>query len=221
MTKAELRKLYLEKRSTLSAAEVSDASRRIADRFFESVDLSGFGTLHCFISIPKFNEIDTSAIYDRVWRDFSGLATASPRTDLASGTIESVIFNAQTDWNENSWGIREPAGGDIVEPADIDLVVVPLLCFDWRLHRVGYGKGMYDKFLARCRKDCVKVGVSLFPPVDTIADTSESDVALDLVITSEAAFNTQAETRESRGGGHNSRVLKVKKTRVIWPSTGP
>lgn len=201
MTKAELRKLYLEKRSTFPAADVIALSGRIADRFFESVDLSTVRTLHCFISIPKFNEVDTSAIYNRVWRDFPDIVTVAPQTDLTTGAIESIIFNSDTEWNENSWGIREPAGGDIVEPADIDLVVVPLLCFDGRVHRVGYGKGMYDKFLARCRKDCVKVGVSLFPPVDTIADISESDVALDLVITSDAAFNTQAETRESRGGG--------------------
>ncbi len=196
MTKSELRKIYLEKRSTLSAADVSDASRRIADRFFETVDLSGVRTLHCFISIPKFNEIDTSAIYERVWRDFPDIVTVAPRTDLASGAIESVIFNSQTVWNENSWGIREPAGGEIVEPADIDLVVVPLLCFDERGHRVGYGKGMYDKFLARCRTGCTKVGVSLFSPVETIADISERDVALDLVITPDAAFRPNTKTRE-------------------------
>lgn len=196
MTKGELRKLYLEKRSTLSAADVSDASRRIADRFFESVDLSGVRTLHCFISIPKFNEVDTSVIFERVWRDYPDTDTVAPRTDLASGAIDSVVFSLETVWNENSWGIREPADGDVVDPADIDLVVVPLLCFDGRLHRVGYGKGMYDKFLARCRPDCAKVGLSIFPPADTIDDISESDVALDLVITPDAAFRSNAKTRE-------------------------
>lgn len=196
MTKGELRKLYLEKRSTFPAADVIAVSGRIADRFFESVDISRVRTLHCFISIPKFNEVDTSAIYNRVWRDFPDIVTVAPQTDLATGAIESVIFNSQTVWNENSWGIREPAGGDIVEPTAIDLVVVPLLCFDGRLHRVGYGKGMYDKFLARCRPDCAKVGVSLFPPADAIADISERDIALDLVITPDAAFRPDAKTRD-------------------------
>lgn len=196
MTKSELRKIYLEKRSAISAAEVSDASRRIADRFFETVDLSGVRTLHCFISIPKFNEVDTSLIYERAWRDFPDVDTVAPRTDLRNGAIESVIFDSQTVWNENSWGIREPAGGDIVEPADIDLVVVPLLCFDEHLHRVGYGKGMYDKFLARCRPECIKVGVSLFAPVETIDGTHEGDVALDLVVTPDAVSRANEKERE-------------------------
>ncbi len=188
MKKSELRKTYLEKRAALSPAEVAAASRRIADRFFESVDLVAVRTVHTFIRIGKFNEMDTSMIYYRLWRDHPAIVTVAPRTDLRTGDIESVLFDAQTELTENSWGIREPQTGPIIAPGDIDLLLVPLLCFDNSGHRVGYGKGMYDRFLVACRPDCLKTGVSFFPPVDEIEGLTSSDVAIDLCITPDAAL---------------------------------
>ena len=68
-------------------------------------------------------------------------------------------------------------------PAEIDLVFVPLLAFDKKGFRVGYGKGFYDKWLAGCRPDCIKVGFSYFEPVESIDDRHEFDVPLNLCIT--------------------------------------
>lgn len=195
MEKRELREIYLKKRAALSAAEVASASRLIADRFFLSVDLTAVRTVHTFIRIDKFTEIDTSMIYYRLWRDHPNIRTAAPRTDLQTGDIDSVIFDARTELTENSWGIREPENGETVEPHDIDLVLVPLLCFDNSGHRVGYGRGMYDRFLAGCRPDCVKVGVSLFPPVEEIEGVNSSDVALDLCVTPDEVFEFNETTR--------------------------
>lgn len=186
MTKAELRKLYLEKRAALSPAEVAMASRRIADSFFASVDLPPGGVLHTFIRIAKFNEIDTSVIYYRLWRDRPDVATVAPRTDLKTREIENVLFTGNSGLTENSWGIREPVDGVIIAVKDVDVVLVPLLCFDDNGNRVGYGKGMYDRFLAECRPDCKKVGVSLFSPVDEIDDVTLADVRLDMCITPDA-----------------------------------
>ena len=69
------------------------------------------------------------------------------------------------------------------------MVLVPLLCFDRSGHRVGYGKGYYDRFLRKCRADCKKIGLSMFDPVDEITDAGESDVRLDLVITPTATVS--------------------------------
>jgi 5-formyltetrahydrofolate cyclo-ligase len=188
MHKSELRKIYLEKRASLSPAEVAAASREIADRFFKNVDLPPGCVLHTFIRIGRFNEIDTSMIYYRLWRDRPDVAIAAPRTDLDTGEIESIAFDASSDWKENRFGIREPAGGKFIEPSDVDVVIVPLLAFDTKGHRIGYGKGIYDRFLARCRPDCVRAGLSLFPPVEEIQGIIETDIALDLCLTPAAVF---------------------------------
>ena len=63
------------------------------------------------------------------------------------------------------------------------MVLVPLLGFDERGHRVGYGKGFYDRFLAECNPKIQKIGLSLFEPVAQIDDTSDFDIPLDACIT--------------------------------------
>ena len=152
----------------------------IADRFFNEVGVGGVGSLHTFIRIAKFNEFDTSMIYFRLWRDHPEIMTSAPR--LESGELAAVPFGPDTEMIESDWGIREPPG-EPIDPVEIDLVVVPLLCFDRAGHRVGYGKGYYDRFLARCRPDCRKIGVSLFPPIDEIEGIHDGDVPLDAVVT--------------------------------------
>ena len=191
MTKAELRKLYLEKRASLPLADASVMSGRIAQRFFDNLDLDRVRTVHAFIRMPKFNEIDTSAIYFRLWRDRPDIVTVAPRTDRDPGEIESVVFDRSTDWSENRWAVREPLEGDVVPPAKIDVVLVPLLCFDTQLQRVGYGKGFYDRFLSHCRPDCLKVGLSYFPPIDEISETGRHDIKLDICITPDAVVHGQ------------------------------
>ncbi|MFT3743074.1 MAG: 5-formyltetrahydrofolate cyclo-ligase [Pyrinomonadaceae bacterium] len=183
MKKAELRKLYLEKRASLSGQNVAEMSGLIAEQFFENVDVAAVKMLHSFIPIRKFNEVDTELIVRRIWLEFPDIVTAAPRTDLDTGTFESVTFGPTTELVENSWGIREPPGGEQITPVEIALVIVPLLCFDTNRHRVGYGKGMYDRFLATCRRDVLKVGVSLFQPVEPIEDRNLYDVPLDICIT--------------------------------------
>lgn len=192
MRKSELRKVYLEKRRALSPGEVARMSSRIAERFFNEVDLAAIKTLHTFIRIAKFNEFDTSMIYYRIWHERRGIATCAPLTDRETGELDARYFDEETVLAENAWGIREPVGTEKADPEEIDLVIVPLLCFDESGQRVGYGKGYYDRFLARCRPDCLKIGVSLFPPVAAIDDTHGSDVPLDLCITPDHTFRFTA-----------------------------
>ncbi|MBX3295149.1 MAG: 5-formyltetrahydrofolate cyclo-ligase [Acidobacteria bacterium] len=188
MNKAELRRVYLEKRRALLPGEVARMSSEIAERFFNEVDLAAVKTLHTFIRMAKFNEFDTSMIYYRIWHERRGIATCAPVTDRESGELEARYFDEAAELAEYDWGIREPAGTEKADPEEIDLVIVPLLCFDESGHRVGYGKGYYDRFLARCRTDCLKIGVSLFPPVAAIVDIHDSDVPLDLCITPGQTF---------------------------------
>nr|MCU0396414.1 5-formyltetrahydrofolate cyclo-ligase [Chitinophagaceae bacterium] len=88
-----------------------------------------------------------------------------------------------TEWGLSSFGVEEPLTGKPVDPGMIDLVFVPLLAFDKKGYRVGYGKGYYDRFLKRCRPDVMTLGLSLFPPVEAIGDLHTNDVPLKYCIT--------------------------------------
>jgi len=182
MNKAELRQQYLAKQKILSEEERHSASTRIADHFFSGFDLASVHVLHAFIPIEKFNEVNTRIIFTKLWRDFPHIQTVVPRVDFPTGSIQNLKFSHETELVRNAWDIDEPTHDDHVETQSIDMVLVPGLCFDRIGHRVGYGKGFYDRFLRTCRSDCVKIGLSLFEPVDRIDDSHDGDVALDFVI---------------------------------------
>ena len=63
------------------------------------------------------------------------------------------------------------------------MVFVPLLAFDEKGNRVGYGKGFYDKFLANCKPETIKIGLSFFEAEDKIKEISENDMQLNYCVT--------------------------------------
>ena len=183
MTKAELRKQNLARQRSLSAEERRQLSERIGDVFFANFDLSRVSYLHLFIPIEKFKEVDTRPIVARLRRDYPNIATVVPRVDFEANEITSLRYGSDTEVVTNVWNIEEPTHDDYVEAQLIDMVLVPGLAFDRSGHRVGYGKGFYDRFLAKCREDCVKVGLSYFEPVEQIEDSHAGDVAVDSIVT--------------------------------------
>ena len=147
MTKSELRKIFLAQQKSFSVEEREVKSFAIAEFFFQAFDLSKVKFLHCFLPIEKFNEIDTRPVLERIWRDFSNIQTLVPRVNFQTNEIENLKFSIETETAKNAWHIHEPTHSEFIETEKIDAVLVPLLCFDRRGFRVGYGKGFYDKFL--------------------------------------------------------------------------
>ncbi len=88
--------------------------------------------------------------------------------------MQHFVWDEDTTLIENALGIPEPDNGVQVLPGQIDVVFVPLLAFDSAGHRVGYGKGMYDGFLRKCKPDVLAIGLSMFQPLpERIADSWE------------------------------------------------
>lgn len=188
MFKSELRKIYLEKRKDFQAEEIKEKSLQIAERFFKNFDLSKINYLHSFLPIERFNEIDTRLILHRVWFEFAHIETVVPRINFGTDELENLKFTPVSELIQNAWMIHEPAHNELVESEKIDAVLVPLLAFDGEGFRVGYGKGYYDKLLKNCRADCLKIGLSHFPPIEKIADVNAFDVRLDFCLTPDEIF---------------------------------
>lgn len=199
MTKSELRSVFLAKRKALSTDAIFDCSRRISDHFFDNFTLDAVKILHCFVTIAKFREIDTSIIFERVWSDFPSIRTVVPRVNREIGAIESIAFSTDTLLIEDVWEIREPARAETLSPQEIDLALIPLLCFDKLGCRVGYGKGFYDRFLSQCRPDCLKIGLSFFPPIEKIDDVDKYDVPLDFCVTPDRVYTFFREAKKELG----------------------
>jgi 5-formyltetrahydrofolate cyclo-ligase len=182
LTKSEFRKIYLQKRLALTEAEYLQMSMLMSDRFFSSIDLSFIKVLHTFLPIRDKNEPDTWLIVDRIRREFPHIRLSIPKMN-DNGTMENIFFEGLHQLEKNSWGIEEPRQGVTTPIEKIDLVIVPLLCFDKQGNRVGVGKGYYDRFLADCKQHVKKVGFSFFDAIDLIDDVYAGDVPLTHCIT--------------------------------------
>ncbi|MDQ6787692.1 MAG: 5-formyltetrahydrofolate cyclo-ligase [Acidobacteriota bacterium] len=194
MTKSELRKIYLAKQKQLSPNQRNEKSRKIADLLLQNFDLTQINFLHCFLPIEKFNEIDTKIIFEKIWRKFPNIKTFVPRINFQTNEIQNLVFTSETELVQNAWQIHEPTDDQTIETEKIDACLVPLLCFDRRGFRVGYGKGFYDRFLKNCRADCLKIGLSYFAPVAEISDAQRFDIKLDFCVTPKRVVNINNKT---------------------------
>jgi len=192
MLKAELRKLMLQKRRALPAEEVQRRSERIADQFFANFPLRPGLTVHVFLPIVKNNEVNTWPIIERLRLEHPKVRVAVPVTDVEQNILTHHHLTNDAILIENPWGIPEPQNAQHILAPEVDIVLIPLLAFDKVGHRVGYGKGFYDRFLADCRPDVLKVGLSLEPPVETIADPNPFDVPLNAVIMPDSVWRKEA-----------------------------
>jgi 5-formyltetrahydrofolate cyclo-ligase len=187
MTKQELRKIYREKRLQLSDTERTKLDDLLLIQL-QTISLPFINTLLSYWPIGENNEPDTDLFTGYIEFKNPELSIAYPRTDFFLNEMLAVSTNEETSFLKSEFNIYEPEEGDIMEADEIDMILVPLLAFDKKGFRVGYGKGFYDRFLSLCRKDCLKVGFSYFEPADEITDTNEFDVSLSHCITPQAVY---------------------------------
>ncbi|MGV3559845.1 5-formyltetrahydrofolate cyclo-ligase [Larkinella arboricola] len=188
MTKAELRAEFGRKRRALSEADWQRRCEAITSLFFSEQAFhwqNPVSAISTFLPIETRKEVNTWFLVRQLWRNAPQTLVAAPVTALDTGTLTHYQITPSTLFTQNRYGIPEPSptSSFVVHHSAFDMILVPLLAFDQRGHRVGYGGGFYDRFLPECRPDCLKIGLSLFDPVDRIADVFEGDIPLDGCIT--------------------------------------
>ena len=182
MEKKALRKQFLAERKQLSELQRLKLDDLLLLQF-QQLNYQGIQTVLSYWPLAEKAE-PNSFLCSRYLRFIlPELAIAYPVIDAAGIKLKAMAVEEETIFQSNAWGIPEPQNGKILSPETFDLVLVPLLIFDRQGFRVGYGKGYYDRLLANCRKDIVKIGFSYFEPVDKITDTDQFDVPLTYCIT--------------------------------------
>ncbi len=188
MTKTELRKAYKEKRQHLSVKDIAIRSDLILINF-QKVDLPFLSCAHTYIASQKLGEVETLHMVEFLQFKNPGIKIIVPKVDAISGSMDHFNFEDNLEMIENCFGIEEPSGGIKIDPVEIDLVLVPLLAFDKKGYRVGYGKGYYDRFLKECRKDVIKIGLSFFEDEEHIIDINQFDIPLNSCVTPGRIYN--------------------------------
>lgn len=180
MNKKELRTKYKTLRSNLSFEEIEDLSIEIANKLLE-LPIWEKIYYHIFLPINKQKEINTEFILNILQGKDKNVIISKSNFD--EYTLEHFLLTDTTVLKVNSWGIPEPVDGIPIPEKKIEVVFIPLLAFDQKGGRVGYGKGFYDKFLAKCDSDTIKIGLSLFSAEEQVIDLIATDIRLDLCVT--------------------------------------
>ncbi|MEO5891340.1 MAG: 5-formyltetrahydrofolate cyclo-ligase [Ferruginibacter sp.] len=189
MKKEDIRALYKEKRATLSLHLKEKLDDLLLIQFQQLIiDIPSL--IMTYSPIKNLKEFDPQLITDYCY--FKNPSQQLFYPVMVEGEkypeLISVVVDDDTLFETNKYGIEEPLDGIDMFPTEIDMVIVPLLCFDKKGNRVGYGKGYYDRFLSNCRKDCLKIGFSYFGPVDQVDDVNKFDVKLDYGITPDEVY---------------------------------
>ena len=184
MQKIELRKAYRNKRDNLSFEKIQSQSLKISNNALQ-MKIWSFLYYHIFLTITESKEIDTSYLLTLLQGKDKNIIV--PKT-VSDNQLENYLLTDNTLLKKNKWHIPEPVDGIIVDEKQIEVVFIPLLAFDKKGNRVGYGKGFYDTFLKNCNADVLKIGLSLFEPEEKINDITKNDVPLDYCITPDKVY---------------------------------
>jgi len=178
VAKQELRRVALVRRDSLSPQERAVAAQVVAARALPVTVSSG-------LVVSGYSPLNSEINPIPLLRRFAD-AGASLALPVVSGRGQPLLMRA---WNfgeplgSGVWGIREPlSSAPEILP---DVLIVPLLAFDRRGHRIGYGAGYYDMTITRLRavKSITAIGMAFAcQEVDRVPVTPR-DARLDLVLT--------------------------------------
>lgn len=182
MIKRTVRKEFLQRRMAIPEDELQQLTALIASGF-RKIKLPPVNNLLSYNPLASRREFDVSICEEILKEQNLIIRVAWPKIHVDLLDMEAVLVEKDGLFIKNKFNILEPIGGAIVPPKNIDVIFVPLVAFDARGYRVGYGKGYYDRFLAQCRPGAIKVGFSFFDAVDYLEDIDEFDVPLNFCIT--------------------------------------
>ncbi len=185
MLKKALRNKYKTLRDSLTPAQLSSESISIANTLLQ-LSIWQFDYYHLFLPITNKKEIDTSVVLSILQGKDKHVLV--PKV-IGKNSLENYLLTDNTLFKTSKWGIPEPVDGIVISSKKIDVAFIPLLAFDKKGNRVGYGKGFYDSFLYECRKDVLKIGLSFFNAEEEITDVRAGDIKLDYCITPNRVYS--------------------------------
>ncbi len=135
-----------------------------------------------FLPIKKFNEVNT-------WHIINNIKANYYLPVVKNKVLQHIKYENKSQLKLSDWGIEEPTYGESIHPNQLDIVIVPLLAYDKKGNRIGYGAGFYDGFLKDCNSNCIFIGVSFFNADETEIETYLTDIPIHYVITPHQIIN--------------------------------
>ncbi len=175
MNKQELRRSIREQKRAMSEAEIIRRSEILAEKFAQCQAYKAAGTVYGYL--PYNQEVRTVPMLRRALEE--GKRVAVPK--VYGDDMRFICLDDLSKVTRGYAGIPEPIEDGPVAQDETALVLMPGLAFDREGHRIGYGGGFYDKFLAREPHHPTVALCYDFQVLDHL-ETEKFDIPVDLVI---------------------------------------
>lgn len=175
MNKQELRRAIRERKRAMSDADISRRSAILAEKFLQTEAYKAAKTIYGYL--PYNQEVRTVPILQQALLD--GKQVAVPK--VYGEDMKFIYLDDLSKVSKGYAGIPEPIADAPVAQDETALVLMPGLAFDRAGHRIGYGGGFYDKFLAREPHHPTVALCYDFQVLEQL-ETQEFDIPVDAVI---------------------------------------
>ncbi|HTY15281.1 MAG TPA: 5-formyltetrahydrofolate cyclo-ligase [Methanoregulaceae archaeon] len=175
--KKQVRDRVRAKRDKLAPEEIAAKSRAIC-RSVEST-INGHKTVMLYVS--KGQEVNTRPLMESLLSQ--GVGVVVPIIEKETRTLRLSFIDDLSVLVTSTFSVPEPIGNEIpVYEENIGVVIVPLIAFDRKGHRLGYGAGYYDRFLSG-NPGLMKIGVAFSCQEVPETPADENDIAMDVIVT--------------------------------------
>lgn len=142
MDKKALRAEIRTKKRAMTAQEIEEKSAALAEAFYKTAEYKNAKTIYGYL--PYNQEVRTTQMLAHALVD--GKQVAVPK--VYGDEMKFILLSDLSQVAKGYAGIPEPIADGPVAADPTALVLMPGLAFDPEGHRLGYGGGFYDKFLA-------------------------------------------------------------------------
>ena len=175
MNKQELRQAIRARKRAMTEEDILRRSEILAEKFARSNAYRASKTIYGYL--PYNQEVRTVPMLRRALEE--GKRVAVPK--VYGDDMKFIYLDDLSQVAKGYAGIPEPVADGPVAQDETALVLMPGLAFDRAGHRIGYGGGFYDKFLAREPHHPTVALCYDFQVMDRL-ETEEFDIPVDLVI---------------------------------------
>ena len=184
MEKAQARQEIQRRLEGLSPEQRRDASARILSHLAELPEYADAQTVLLFVSMP--DEVDTLPIIADALA--AGKTVAVPKVDLLRKRMDAARLLDLDDLIVGAYGISEPQGAVVVDPVEIDFILVPARGFDRAGNRLGRGGGYYDRYMAHPDFHATRCGIAFAAQLLDDLPHTPRDLPVHLLVTEEGVL---------------------------------
>lgn len=157
--------------------------KELLDRWGDAIQeevikiIEPYKVIMSYVSLPS--EVPTFKILKKILSD--GKILIVPKTineDIIPVRIESL-----DELSPGAFNVLEPHSSEIYDISDLEVIIIPGIAFNTKLHRIGHGKGHFDRFIKSLPEKVLKIGLAYDFQIVDEDFIDEWDEEMDMIIT--------------------------------------